>query len=99
MGSVVSQQRHESKMMVLYNALAALLLVTAITAETKIPIVSFDDDVITVPSSPKKPVAVGASVEPEANKATLKKPEKLAALLSGIYSAVDGHQMTTSELE
>jgi len=72
--SVVSQQRHESKMMVLYNALAALLLVTAITAETKIPIVSFDDDVITVPSSPKKPVAVEASVKPEADEA-LMKPE------------------------
>ena len=61
---------------------------TAVSAKSKNPIVSFDSDKVTAKESPV-PVA-----EVEPTTADVNTPERLAALVSGIYSASNGYRPT-----
>jgi len=82
----------ELTMMILLKTLAALLVVTAVSAKSKNPIVSFDSDKVTAKESPV-PVA-----EVEPTTADVNTPERLAALVSGIYSASNGYRPTPADL-
>merc|ERR1740128_1466397 len=78
--------------MILLKTLAALLVVTAVSAKSKNPIVSFDSDKVTAKESPV-PVA-----EVEPTTADVNTTERLAALVSGIYSASNGYRPTPADL-
>merc|ERR1740128_369035 len=72
--------------------LAALLVETAVSAKSKNPIVSFDSDKVTAKESPV-PVA-----EVEPTTVDVNTTERLAALVSGIYSASNGYRPTPADL-
>merc|ERR1712137_954617 len=89
----------ELTMMALYSTLAALLTVTVISAaQIKTPIVSFDDDVTAAAATelPESEAEMSTSA-PEHGDAD--KPERLVALLSGVYSASAGYQPSADDLK
>merc|ERR1712137_58323 len=89
----------ELTMMALYSTLAALLTVTVISAaQINTPIVSFDDDVTAAAAAelPESEAEMSTSA-PEHGDAD--KPERLVALLSGVYSASAGYQPSADDLK